>query len=117
MRPSIKRAHGWMHTLLDRSAIISALQHAMQLKQVSFKTSLYDLSVNLTHAREILRRHNYYTKFANQVYYSVGSEFSVLTLCEIISRITCRKAINRVEVTTVVVGPTSKIKTRPVNVI
>ncbi len=29
----------------------------MQLKQVSFKLSLYDLSVNLTHASEILRTH------------------------------------------------------------
>ncbi len=46
-RHSIKRAHWWMHILLDRAAIVSALQHAMQLKQVSIKSSLYDLSINV----------------------------------------------------------------------
>ncbi len=43
--PSSKHACRWMHFLLDRSVIISALQHAMQLKQVSFKSYLQVLFV------------------------------------------------------------------------
>ncbi len=40
-----------MHFLLDPSAIISALQHAMQLKQASFYSVLYDLFTNITNAK------------------------------------------------------------------
>ncbi len=49
-------------------------------------------------------------KVWNQVQYWVGSEWSVLSLCEIISRITCRKAINWLEL---VAGPTSKNQDTP----
>ncbi len=38
-----KRVYGWIHFLLNRSAIISALPHAMQLKRASFYSILWEL--------------------------------------------------------------------------